>query len=1269
MGYARYVGRVGALAVALGVGVAVATAPGVAWADEGADSASTSAGSDSQKSAANHEPGPATATAGDAGGQGDSDTGAGKEQPSEGEPSEESSGSQSTVDLGGGVVVSSSGGSVETDEEQAEAEPSAEPSPEPEPEPTADADPAPTVSRGGGSDGAISVTPTNTPQNYVDSDAVSATIVEPVPSDSAVAELASKPSVADSPLIVVADERDTAALQTMSAPAEDAPTSTPAPATTSLLASLLVPYASIDPNAPVDSPVMWVLAAAARRQFGLATEAREAATSGITGDVDTSLMLAVADAVLDEDADFGRPDPVTGTVTGVVVPPPGPVGKPTYTLTSLPAEGKFTFNKTTGAFTYTPTAAQRVLAGLSDDPNDPNDTVDFTVNVKYGASAATPVTVSIPISPTPIADIGTVATGDGAWGLAVTNTRAYVANASGTVTVIDTISGTKMHDIEIGGFPTGVAVSPDGKRLYVASQSDDDDGNTVTVFNTADDSVLAMVDLGDRVPQLMAISPNGKTLYVATAVFDEEDDSIVLDSEITKISTTTNTIIGAVRNAGLAPEQITVSPDGTKIFVISQVDDGTEEIANGVFVFSSTSTSARQINLGFRPVAFDISPDGKFLYVGDWNDGIIDVIDTKTYRVVGGFQTEPESIDEIVVNKDSTLLMVMNFQSQAVDVYDITNDYALLQSVPTDATTELNWPEAVLSPDGMQLYYTSDGALQIISLVPPNHAPVANGDTPGDPNAAGVVTGDVGITDGDDDVLKYTVTVAPTNGKVVVNPDGTFTYTPTAAARHAAAVNGAPAMTDTFIVEATDGRRGFATEEIIVDILPANAKPTYKISAPPPSATTGAVKGSVTATDADRDPLSYSAPATSDKGGAVVIDPKTGKFTYTPTAPMRHAAAVPGADKTDTFTVTIADGHGDPVNVTVTVQIRPTNAAPDRAAASLSAPDEGTGAIVGTVTAVDADGDAFTLTGPAITQKGSITYNSATKTFTYTPTAEARAAASASNASASAKTDTFTVTVNDGHGGTDTVSVKVNIMEVGNNNPEAGDYDAGAPTGSSGVVTGKVSADDPDDDPMTFSGSQTTAKGTVTVKSNGDFTYTPTSAARHAASINGAGTNLTTDTFNVTVSDGNGGTLSVPVTVDISPKNTAPSSARFTATQPNTTTGLVTGRVTSTDADGDVRTYSGPTTSVKGGTVQVNIDGTFSYTPSAAARQAAGAPGAPAAAKVDNFTVTINDGHSPNGTTTVNVQVKIAPSSTVVTTSSTDGAPVGGVIVGKTGTL
>jgi hypothetical protein len=44
MGYAKYVGRVGGLAVALGVGVAVATTPGVAWA-EPTDGGSTSSSS------------------------------------------------------------------------------------------------------------------------------------------------------------------------------------------------------------------------------------------------------------------------------------------------------------------------------------------------------------------------------------------------------------------------------------------------------------------------------------------------------------------------------------------------------------------------------------------------------------------------------------------------------------------------------------------------------------------------------------------------------------------------------------------------------------------------------------------------------------------------------------------------------------------------------------------------------------------------------------------------------------------------------------------------------------------------------------------------------------------------------------------------------------------------------------------------------------------------------------------------------------------------
>jgi hypothetical protein len=43
MGYAKYIGRVGGLAVALGVGMAVATTPGIGWADDTASASSADA--------------------------------------------------------------------------------------------------------------------------------------------------------------------------------------------------------------------------------------------------------------------------------------------------------------------------------------------------------------------------------------------------------------------------------------------------------------------------------------------------------------------------------------------------------------------------------------------------------------------------------------------------------------------------------------------------------------------------------------------------------------------------------------------------------------------------------------------------------------------------------------------------------------------------------------------------------------------------------------------------------------------------------------------------------------------------------------------------------------------------------------------------------------------------------------------------------------------------------------------------------------------------
>jgi VCBS repeat-containing protein len=97
-----------------------------------------------------------------------------------------------------------------------------------------------------------------------------------------------------------------------------------------------------------------------------------------------------------------------------------------------------------------------------------------------------------------------------------------------------------------------------------------------------------------------------------------------------------------------------------------------------------------------------------------------------------------------------------------------------------------------------------------------------------------------------------------------------------------------------------------------------------------PNTTTGAVTGTVAASDSDGDLLSYKASVASTAKGKVTMT-TAGVFTYTPTATARHAAAKVGATtavKTDTVTVTVTDAKGAVITRVVGVPVAPRNYAP-----------------------------------------------------------------------------------------------------------------------------------------------------------------------------------------------------------------------------------------------------------------------------------------------------------------------------------------------------
>lgn len=108
-------------------------------------------------------------------------------------------------------------------------------------------------------------------------------------------------------------------------------------------------------------------------------------------------------------------------------------------------------------------------------------------------------------------------TGPTAGSQAVVDPETGIAS-TGTVSVIDLASGTVTTEIEMGLHPSGMALSPDGTRLYVANANSD----TVSVIETATDTVAQTLDAKPMeslpfgsAPNALCVSPDGTTLYIA----------------------------------------------------------------------------------------------------------------------------------------------------------------------------------------------------------------------------------------------------------------------------------------------------------------------------------------------------------------------------------------------------------------------------------------------------------------------------------------------------------------------------------------------------------------------------------------------------------------------------------------------------------------------------------------------------------------------------------------------------------------------------------
>jgi YVTN family beta-propeller protein len=142
--------------------------------------------------------------------------------------------------------------------------------------------------------------------------------------------------------------------------------------------------------------------------------------------------------------------------------------------------------------------------------------------------------------------------------------------------------------VSVGFSPSGVAVSPDGKKVYVANT----DSGSVSIIDTATNNITATVN-GLNNSFGVAVTPDGTKVYVTNTGNDS----------VSVIDTATNNIT-ATLDIGSTPGGVAVTPDGTKAYVANSVDIA-GKIENSVSVIdTATNTVMDKIDVGFGPFAF-----------------------------------------------------------------------------------------------------------------------------------------------------------------------------------------------------------------------------------------------------------------------------------------------------------------------------------------------------------------------------------------------------------------------------------------------------------------------------------------------------------------------------------------------------------------------------------------------------------------------------------------------------------------------------------------
>ena len=236
-------------------------------------------------------------------------------------------------------------------------------------------------------------------------------------------------------------------------------------------------------------------------------------------------------------------------------------------------------------------------------------------------------------------------------------------------------SGASMHGIAVNHESSHVYVTASGQELYdwqVGSNGLVSFSRTISLPSASD-------------PCGLALSANGAKAYVCLSVKNALAEINLHDGAMTR-----------QLSVGIAPWAVALSPDGRTAYVsdwggrfplsgdLTATSAGTPVVVDprGVassgavsFVDLTTGLESAQVPTGLHPADLVVSHDGKSLYIANVNSDTVTVIDTKTHSVRETISIRPDPTlpfgsesDGLALSPDGATLFVVNAGNNATAV-------------------------------------------------------------------------------------------------------------------------------------------------------------------------------------------------------------------------------------------------------------------------------------------------------------------------------------------------------------------------------------------------------------------------------------------------------------------------------------------------------------------------------------------------------------------------------------------------------------------------